>query len=58
MLTNLYYLSSAYQLEISELAGGAHSDGSTHYSGTAFDIAAINGTPVNTSNPYYQEVMH
>lgn len=57
MLTNLYYLSSAYQLEISELAGGSHSVGSTHYSGTAFDIVKINGIPVSSENPYYQDVM-
>ncbi|NOK69631.1 MAG: Peptidoglycan-binding (PGRP) domain of peptidoglycan hydrolase [Chloroflexi bacterium AL-N10] len=57
MLTNLYYLSSDYQLEISELAGGAHSEGSTHYSGTAFDIVKINGIPVSSENPYYQDVI-
>ncbi|MGW4528010.1 hypothetical protein [Amycolatopsis sp. NPDC004378] len=57
MLTGMYYVGSAYRLTINEIAGGSHTAGSRHYDGVAFDIAAINGTYVDASNPYYQQVM-
>ena len=46
MLTALYQIGSAYSLRVTELAGGAHSNGSFHYRdnlGRAFDINRING---------------
>jgi hypothetical protein len=59
MLNALYYIGSAWRLEISELAGGTHgSSRSYHYAGRALDIAAINGVGVSSSNPYYVDVMN
>lgn len=42
---------------ISEIAGGEHSDNSRHYVGLGFDIAQINGSTANASNPASARVM-
>jgi hypothetical protein len=46
MMQGLYYVASAYRVVVNEIAGAAHSTGSYHYLGRAFDIGTVNGTAV------------
>lgn len=43
---------------ISEIAGGAHSNNSDHYTGRAFDVSQINGSGVNSSHPKFKDFMN
>jgi len=46
MLKSIESLSSSYSMSISEIAGGSHSVGSSHYSGNAIDVNYVNGVRV------------
>ncbi|MDB6026556.1 MAG: hypothetical protein JWM68_2779, partial [Verrucomicrobiales bacterium] len=56
MLSTMKTLVTSYGYSYSApyIAGGDHSAGSYHYSGTAMDVGIINGRAVNSSNPYWQ----
>lgn len=57
MLQGLLQLANTYDIRVTSIAGGSHSPTSRHYAGVAFDVDKINGTQVNSSNPYYQAFM-
>jgi hypothetical protein len=40
------------RVAVSEIAGGSHSRGSTHYSGRGLDIRSVNGVPVSRGSSY------
>jgi hypothetical protein len=46
--------SYGYSYHCGFIAGGDHSSGSYHYSGTAKDVGSINGRGVSYSNPYWR----
>ncbi|MEU8656259.1 hypothetical protein [Actinoplanes philippinensis] len=48
------HLINGLSFRITAIAGGDHSTTSPHYSGRAFDIDRLNGSPVNASNPFNQ----
>ena len=56
MLSTIHTLCTTYgySILVTEYAGGDHSSGSYHYSGTAYDVATINGRGVSSSNPYWK----
>ncbi|HEX8001474.1 MAG TPA: fibronectin type III domain-containing protein [Mycobacteriales bacterium] len=40
------------RVTVTEVAGGSHSPGSTHYSGRGLDIRLVNGVPVSSGTSY------
>jgi hypothetical protein len=50
VLRALLELAKFYSFAVSELAGGSHSIGSTHYVGVAFDVNVINGNRVGAGH--------
>src|SRR5687767_4578325 len=56
MLSTMKTLVSSYGYSFFAgfIAGGDHSSGSYHYSGTAMDVSYINGRQVSASNPYWR----
>jgi hypothetical protein len=46
LLNGIETLSLIFSFSISEIAGGSHSVGSSHYDGVAVDINVVNGIPV------------
>ena len=52
VLRTLRSLGAKANVLVSEIAGGSHAAGSAHYSGKAFDISAVNGSPVRPGSSY------
>jgi len=50
MLAALAAIGDKYKIEVSEIAGGSHSQNSKHYTGNAFDINYINGKHLTAPN--------
>ena len=57
MLRGMLALARSYDFRVTEIAGGSHSPGSSHYDGFAFDVGAINGVRVDSNNPDFQSFM-
>ena len=57
MLRGMLALRKSYTLRVSEIAGGAHSPGSRHYAGKAFDVDILDGQAVGASNPHVRGFM-
>ena len=58
MLWGMHYLTrSGWSFRVTELAGGSHSEKSSHYKGTAFDVDYINGVKVRRGNPHLKGFM-
>ena len=52
LLRALRALGSAARVEVSEIAGGSHAPGSSHYRGEAMDISVVNGVSVAAGGNY------
>jgi hypothetical protein len=57
MLRAILQLGTRYTFSISEVAGGSHSAGSSHYRGTAFDVNVIDKVRVTGKHPTYRSFM-
>ena len=57
MLRGMLALRNSYTFRVSEIAGGAHSPGSRHYAGKAFDVDILDGQGVSASNPHVRGFM-
>ena len=58
MLWGMHYLTKAgWSYRVTELAGGSHSEKSSHYRGVAFDVDYINGVKVRRGNPHLRGFM-
>lgn len=58
MLWGMHYLTRAgWSYRVTELAGGSHSEKSSHYRGVAFDVDYINGVKVGRRNPHLRGFM-
>ena len=57
MLRGMLALRNSYTFRVSEIAGGAHSPGSRHYAGKAFDVDILDGQAVSASNPHVHGFM-
>jgi hypothetical protein len=54
LLECMIQLAGTYTYGVTEIAGGAHTSGSFHYAGRAFDVYSINGVTVNSANTYVE----
>lgn len=46
-----------WRFRVSEIAGGSHSVGSTHYAGISVDIDRIGTVPISASHPSYRRFL-